>query len=62
MDFKSVLKLLKLLEAVALHQLENYRHNHDKEGVKPDLTDTDPMKLVNPLICWRYFSVPKVCL
>ena len=62
MDFKSVLKLLKLPEAEALHQPEYYGLNHDKEGVKPDLTDTNPMKLVNPLIYWRCFSVPEVRL
>ena len=62
MEFKSVLKLLKLLEAEAFHQLEYYPLHSNKEGVKPDLTDTDRMKLVHLLIYWRYFPVPEVCL
>ena len=58
-----VLKVLKFPAATTLHQLEYYHVNHDKEGVKPYLEDgTDPMKLLNPHIYWRYFATPEVNL
>lgn len=62
-DLKSVLKLLNLPAAETLHQLEHYRISHDKDGVKPYLEkESDPMKLINPLVYWRYFSTPELFL
>ena len=43
--------------AETILQLKTYRVNFDREGVKPYTeAESEPMKLINPSIYWKYFG------